>query len=636
MLERLRFPIRFKILVALLLVITAVVSIITFTMANLFHTDKSAYIHDLTSEMAMHTASETRSLLVGYQERLQVFTRLMLEKELARNQKTKLLTQLFEDFREFVAITLYVNGEELATVYDAKALEAAGQTKDSLLAHRRQHPLPFDLIKDRGIYITNSTLSKRLPTLTLAIPNAAYDNEDSHTVTAAVIRIDGLQRLAARSQVFTTFIVDAEGIPLAHTDSRKVIQRTPVGWISGLASLEESQSHGTTLEYDQDGTQMVGGLAGVEASGLLAGVEIPSSAAYLAARELLNNLIIVALVLLIISVILSMFGSRLITRPLERLYNATKVVAKGKFDIQLSSSSRDEISDLAQSFNQMASGLDSREKALKGAQAALVQSEKMAAFGQLGAGIAHEIKNPLAGILGLTQLSMRKMDQESPIHKNLTIIEKETNRCTAIIKNLLKFARQEKVSLEPVEINGVAEDAMAIVEHQLQMHKVKLTHDLAPDLPLISGNANQIQQVLINLMINAQQAMQGESGEVTITTSNHNSGMVDICVKDTGPGIPEEIQAKIFEPFFTTKEVGKGTGLGLSVSYGIIKEHKGDIRVQSAPGEGTEFRISLPMAGLKMACPKCKQPFNLRRDNIGRATKCKKCGSVFKVKKQER
>jgi signal transduction histidine kinase len=635
MLEKIRFPIRFKILVALLLVITAVVSIITFTMANMFHTDKSAYLHDLTAEMAMHTASETRVILTGYQERLQVFTRLMLEKELAGDQKTGLLKQLFEDFQEFVAITVYVNGEELATVYDARVLETAGLTKESLISQRHQRPLPFDRIKDQQIYVANSTLTRRLPTLTLAISHAAIMDNDSHVVIAAVIQIDSLQRLATRSQVFTTFIVDDNGIPLAHTDIHRVTHKTPVEWVFGFAGFGQQQSHGTTLEYNQSDIPMVGGLAQVESSQLLAGVEIPRSAAYLAARELLNNLIIVALVLLIISVILSLFGSRLITRPLERLFEATKIVATGKFDIQLSASSRDEISDLARSFNQMASGLDSREKALKGAQVALVQSEKMAAFGQLGAGIAHEIKNPLAGILGMAQLAIRKMDEEDPLYKNLTIIEKETNRCTAIIKNLLKFARQEKVSLEPVEINSVAEDAMAIVEHQLQMHKIKLTHDLAPDLPLISGNGNQIQQVLINLMINAQQAMQN-SGEVSITTSNHNLETVDICVQDTGPGIPEEIQAKIFEPFFTTKEVGKGTGLGLSVSYGIIKEHNGDIHVKSAPGKGTEFKISLPVAGLKMACPKCQQPFNFRPDKIGRSAKCKKCGNVFNLEKQER
>ncbi len=444
MLNKIRFPIRFKILVALLLVITVVVSIITFTMANLFHTDKSAYIHDLTAEMAMHTASETYAMLTGYQERLQVFTRLMLEKELAADQKTGLLKQLFEDFQEFVAISLYVNGEEMATVYDARSLEAAGLTKDKLVSQRHQRPLPFDRIKDQAIYVANSTLTHRLPTLTLAIPHTAKMDDDSHLVIAAIIRIDGLQRLATRSQVFTTFIVDENGIPLAHTDIQRVIQQTPVEWIFGFAGFGEQQSHGTTLEYNQNDVQMVGGLAQVESSGLMAGVEIPRSTAYLAARQLLNNLIIVALVLLIISVILSMFGSRLITRPLEHLYNATKVVAKGKFDIRLSASSRDEISDLAQSFNQMASGLDSREKALKGAQAALVQSEKMSAFGQLGAGIAHEIKNPLAGILGLTQLSMRKMYHKARFIKICLSSRKKPTAARPLLKIFSNLPARKK------------------------------------------------------------------------------------------------------------------------------------------------------------------------------------------------
>jgi len=632
MFKKLRFPIRFKILIALLLIITAVVSTITFSMANLFHADKSAYIHDLTSEMAMHTAAETRAMLIGYRERLQVFTRIMFEEDLAQAQKSKLLKQLFEEFQEFVAITLYVNGEELATVYDAKSLQAAGLTKEGLLAYRQEHQPPVDLIKAGNPIITNSTQAASLPTFTIMIPLQLQNEQAQPAVVAAVIRLEGLQRLATRSKVFTTFIVDYEGMPLAHTDPEKVVDRTQIGWIADIEGLKGQQSHSTTLEHAQDDIQMVGGLARIESSDLLAGVEIPKAAAYLAARELLNNLIVVALALLVMSVIVSLFGARLITQPLVRLSRATKVVAKGQFDIQLESSSRDEIDDLAQSFNTMASELDSREKALKSAQAALVQSEKMAAFGQLGAGIAHEIKNPLAGILGLTQLSLRKIEKESAISKNLSIIEKETHRCTTIIQNLLKFARQEKVAFEPVEINRVVEDAMAIVEHQLVMNRVKLTKNLAQEIPLISGNANQIQQVLINLMINAQQAMEGRAGEVTVTTSNHNSGNVQIQIRDTGPGIPEDLRAKIFEPFFTTKEVGKGTGLGLSVSYGIITEHGGDIQVKSALGKGTAFNISLPLNNLTTVCPKCKKTYKIKPDSLGRTDKCKRCGNVFKLK----
>ncbi|MEE8553477.1 MAG: ATP-binding protein [Desulfobacterales bacterium] len=631
MFKQLRFPIRFKILISLLLVITAVVSIITFTMANLFHTDKSAYVHDLTSEMAVHTAAETRALLVGYRERLQVFTRFMFDRDLLRDQKTKLLKQLFEDFHEFVAITIYAKGAELTTVYDAKTLKSAGLTKDSLLAYRKDHPLPLDLVESGEVFTVNSTLSDKLPTFTLAISHKTQDVGGKNAVVAAVIRLDGLLRLARRSKVFTTFIVDFKGNTLAHTDPQKVIRHKQVKWISEIKGLQGQRSHGRTLEYVQDGVEMVGGLAQTDFSSLLAGVQIPKAAAYLTARELLNNLIFVSLVLLLVSAAIGLFGSRLITRPLDRLANATKEIAKGKFDIKIESSSRDEINDLSLSFNQMATELNSREKALKGAQAALVQSEKMAAFGQLGAGIAHEIKNPLAGILGLTQLSLRKAEQDDPIYKNLSIIEKETNRCTAIIQNLLKFARQEKVAFEPVNINQVAQDAAAIVEHQLELHKVKLKKNFASSLPMISGNANQIQQVLLNLMINAQQAMEGRPGEVTVTTLSLDSSHVQVQISDNGSGIPEDVQAKIFEPFFTTKEVGKGTGLGLSVSYGIIKEHKGEIKVESSPEKGTTFKIEFPLAVLKTACTKCGQTFKIRQEHIGLKNKCKKCKSVFIV-----
>jgi two-component system NtrC family sensor kinase len=602
------------------------VSLITFTMANLFHKDKAAYIHDLTSEMATHTAAETQALLMGYCERLKVFTRVLLEKDLNPDQKSRLLKQLFEDFQEFIAITLFVNGEELTTIYDAKTLETVGLTKEALLAGTKSQPIPFDRMSENSLFAANSTVTPKLPTFTLAIPFEAG------AVAAAVIRLDGLQRLAERSKVFVTFIVDHDGNTLAHTDLQQVIKRRPVRWVKQIKGLKGGQTHGSTHEVVINDEPVVGGLAGIESSDLLAGVQIPKAAAYLTARELLNSLILVALILLIIAAVLSLFGSRLLTRPLERLSNATKTVAKGHFDVRLNSTSSDEIGDLAHSFNQMAIGLDSRDKALKNAQEALVQSEKMAAFGQLGAGIAHEIKNPLAGILGLAQLSMRKLDNGDALHKNLAIIEKETNRCTAIIQNLLKFARQEKVEFGSVDLNRVARDAMAIVEHQLEMNKVKLVEGFDKNLPAISGNANQIQQVLINLMINAQQAMEGRPGEVRVATVAGNNGHVQIKVTDNGPGMPDEVKAKIFEPFFTTKPVGKGTGLGLSVSYGIVKEHKGEIQVDSAPGTGTTFTLSFPTAEMKSRCPGCSFTFSIQPGHVGLKNKCKNCGNVFEIK----
>jgi len=633
--KRFRFPIRFKILVSLLLIITTVVSVITFTMASLFHEDKLAYVHDLTSEMAGHASSQTRALLVGYQERLQVFTRLLLEKEMAAAQKSKLLTQLFEDFQEFVAISLYVDKKELTTVYDSRTLEEAGLTKETLFQRRKKHPLPLDKIAAGNIYLTNSTVTPKLPTFTMAIDHPSVSDKDKRFVVAAVIRLDDLQSLVKRSKVFVTFVADTKGRLLAHSFEKKVIQRERVNWITLIKGLRGIHSHGTTKEFDQDGVVYVGGVSQIRMGDLIAGVQIPKSAAYLTARELLNRLLFIALGSLIVSALISLFGSQLITRPLDKLMSAARVLATGKFDIQVATSSRDEINDLTQSFNHMASELDTRERALRDAQAALVQSEKLAAFGQLGAGIAHEVKNPLAGILGLTQLSMRKVEDDSAIHKNLIVIEKETNRCTTIIQNLLKFARQEKVAFEATNLNEVAEDAMAIVEHQLEMHKVKVVKELDENLPNIDGNGNQIQQVLINLMINAQQAMDGNAGEVRVISHCPDDEHVEILIKDNGPGMPEDVQAKIFEPFFTTKEVGKGTGLGLSVSYGIVREHKGEIVVESAIDEGTTFRMTFPTRRLMTICPECNKSYPIRAKHIGLKNKCKNCGYIFAIQMPE-
>ena len=194
--------------------------------------------------------------------------------------------------------------------------------------------------------------------------------------------------------------------------------------------------------------------------------------------------------------------------------------------------------------------------------------------------------------------------------------------------------RSEKVVFESVDLNQVARDAIAIVEHQLEMNKVKLISELDSALPDISGNANQIQQVLINLMINAQQAMEGSAGTVTVSTKAAD-GRVRVVVSDDGPGIPEEIKAKIFDPFFTTKAVGKGTGLGLSVSYGIVKEHQGDIRVDSRLDAGTSFTLIFPVSegseALKVTCPQCRKSYPVQSQHVGLKNKCKKCGRVFTI-----
>lgn len=594
MLKNIWFPIRFKILVILLLLVTSVVSLITFTMAKFFHDDKTTYIRDITSVVALHIAEETRSMMIGYEEKLRIFSNLIYDRTLSEEQKSELLKRLFADLQQFVAITSYQNGTEQMVVYDASTFNTADFTREDFANYRLAHPLPLDRIQAGEIYVEDTMLSEKAPTFTIAIAQA-IPNSSTPVVIAALVRMESLMNLSSRSKVFETFIFDANGVFWSHTDLGRISKQVPKKWSDTVAGLREGKTAGSTIEYKQDSVEMIGGLARVGFGGLTAGVQIPKKVAYLTARNLLNNLIWVALVILIVSAIVSLFGSRVLTRPIEKLSDASRVIAKGQFDVQVNVTSRDEIGMFAGSFNQMASELKARESALTEAHAALIQSEKMAAFGQLGAGIAHEVKNPLAGILGYAQLSIRKLEPGTVLFKNLEVIEKETKRCKTIIDNLMKFARQEKVVFEPTNVNQIIEDACAIVNHQMALNNVTLEKELASDLPVVPGSGNQLQQVFMNLMINAQQAMGGTTGTIRISSRRLNAEAIELRFKDSGPGMTAEIQKRIFEPFFTTKPSGKGTGLGLSVSFGIIKDHNGEIRIESEPGKGAEFIITLPL-----------------------------------------
>jgi two-component system, NtrC family, sensor kinase len=586
--KRLRFPLRFKILVSQLLVVSVVLSVITFAMARLFHEDKTTYIHDLTSTVVLHTAAEVGTLMNGYREKLRLFSKVMAEE--AGPGRQQVLKGLFEEFGEFVMVTRSSDqGEE--TVYDSGGLQAAGVSKGELLHFRETHPLPA-AIQDGEPYVEYSTVSPRLPTLTLTIYQPAREGKEAVTASA-VIRLDKLLGLARRSRVFETFLLDARGRFLAHSDRTRIATLAEPSWWNRIKTV---RTPGMTIDYESRGNAMVGGFSRISCGGLTAGVQIRQSSAYLTSRELLGDLVVISLTLLGAAALLSLFWSRRLTRPIEELSEATRKVGQGRFEVEVKTKSRDEIGALAGSFNTMAVELKDREQALKHLYGQLIQSEKMAAFGALGAGIAHEVKNPLAGILGITQLSLRAVDDKHPLEKNLKIIEKETKRCKTIIENLLRFARQEQVEYSEVDLQQVVDDALAIVDHQLGINSVKVEKELEEELPLCRGNGNQLQQVLMNLMINAQQAMGGNPGTVKLSAKKSVEGGVELRVSDTGPGIPPEIRQKIFDPFFTTKPAGQGTGLGLSVTYGIIRDHGGEIRLESAVGEGATFIITLPAA----------------------------------------
>ncbi len=235
------------------------------------------------------------------------------------------------------------------------------------------------------------------------------------------------------------------------------------------------------------------------------------------------------------------------------------------------------------------------ERKLQETHLQLVSSEKMASLGKLAAGIAHEINNPLGGILIYASLMMEDLPEDDPKRADLARIVQEAGRCKEIVKSLLEFARQTEPKKEPTDINRAIQDGLFFLVNQALFHNIRIIKELDPTLPLVHGNASQLKQVFMNIIVNAAEAMHG-NGTLTIRTSMSPDGnMVTIQFTDTGEGIPEENLSRIFDPFFTTKDVGKGTGLGLATSFGIIEEHGGKIHVKSKVGEGATFSIELPV-----------------------------------------
>lgn len=234
----------------------------------------------------------------------------------------------------------------------------------------------------------------------------------------------------------------------------------------------------------------------------------------------------------------------------------------------------------------------------------LIQSEKLASLGQLAASVVHEVNNPLAGIMVYVKLLLKKYREKNlqteKSETQLLKMEKELERTSRIIRNLLDFARQSEPIMKPVEINKVIEAALLLVENQINLENINLKKGLDPNLPSVFADFDKIQQVLINIILNAIQAMP-EGGTLTITSSNagivriggSQKNAVKIVIEDTGVGIPKENLNKLFTPFFTTKEKGKGVGLGLSVAHGIIGKHKGKMEVESELDIGTTFTIYL-------------------------------------------
>lgn len=320
------------------------------------------------------------------------------------------------------------------------------------------------------------------------------------------------------------------------------------------------------------------------------------------------------------SLILTIILWKLVIKPLITLSDGMESVTKGNLDKTVSISTKDEIGTLATIFNEMTREIrSSREKLenwakeleeevtkkteeIKRGQEQFVHTEKLASLGRMAAGVAHEINSPLTGIVTFAHLMLKRIPPENKMDReDLDVIIEQAERCSKIIKGLLGFSRAIPSEKNEMNIHDAIQNAINIIQHQAKFHNIKIEVNEDGNLPPIKGDSSQVQQVFLNLLINAADAM-NDKGQITISTSRtvvDGIPYVEIAVSDTGPGISEEHISRLFEPFFTTKPVGKGTGLGLAVSHGIIKKHGGHIIVKSTPGAGATFLVRLPIMDSK-------------------------------------
>lgn len=324
--------------------------------------------------------------------------------------------------------------------------------------------------------------------------------------------------------------------------------------------------------------------------------------------------------IILIGIFLVFFTSRFVEKPILELIKGTKAVSEMQLDKPIAISSSEELDELAHSFNGMReklkaaqaeneqftqrleSKVEERTRQLKTAQQKLMQTDRLASLGQLAASVAHEINNPISGVLNLSMLMQRILKDDGIPPKRIPDFRRylsqqasETSRVGRIVSDLLAFSRRSKPQTSDADLNAIIKTTISLVSHKLQLSNVSPLLDLEENLPMVRCDPSQIQQVVINLVMNGAEAIKG-GGTVTVRTRHEaDKPFVRLDIQDTGSGMTPEVLRKIFDPFFTTKEEGKGVGLGLAVVYGIVEAHGGDIEVETEIGHGSTFHVTLPV-----------------------------------------
>ncbi|MGZ3703944.1 MAG: sensor histidine kinase, partial [Bdellovibrionota bacterium] len=417
----------------------------------------------------------------------------------------------------------------------------------------------------------------------------AIRSPPANQVIYADINLEYLLKAIENTGIAKAFLTDSSGGIIADSDSKNVLSRAsfadhPLIRRAGTPNLKQE-----VKQFDYLGKKYLGSFYRLSTAGLIAVSQVETDEAFAAAQVLMRKSFLYALIVVTAAILISIFLAHSITAPIEDMVHATQLVAHGDFTVKVPITTRDEIAVLSKSFNSMTHDLGETLDQLKATQNQLIQSERMAAIGQIARSIGHEFGNILLAIVGNVDLAQATEDP-AKIKKNLETILRASERASLIVRNLQSFSKNESVraSAEPP---AMIRATLGLLQHEIKKNSIKVVDQCEACSPVLA-NAAEIEQVLMNLIINAMHAMP-QGGTVSVGCRNEEGGNVVLWVKDTGSGIPPDVLPRIFDYAFTTKGE-KGSGLGLTISKQIIDSHSGTITVKTELGSGTAFEIKLP------------------------------------------
>jgi signal transduction histidine kinase len=582
--------IRAQVVLLVSLLLLAAMAVYLTLATRIVTRDKEATVYDVNALVARTVADQVETTVDGFADKLRYFGQEYATTPGDAERRAKSLFSADDEVLSLEVSRATDDGFERAFLFiDQDRLATLNVERDDILLARKQTPVPFDVVRRGGVLLQNASLPPDLALLRLSAMTS-----DGRAIVTADLRPERLLRTVTTGSVTKVFLVDGLGRVLAHREGAKVLSKEDLSGLAPVKSALSGKAERGAEQYEAGGQQLLASYARV-GSGLAAVVaEVPVAEVFGATRELSSRSLLFAGGIVALALVLAVFLSRALTAPLRRLADTMAVISKGEYGVTVAVEGAPEIRSVGTALNEMSKELIRRSDDLQRAHNNLVQSEKLSAVGELAASVAHEVKNPMVGILGFAQLG-QESESMAEAKEYFGLIESDTQRANKILQNLLEFARPPEMEMEPLAPNDVVQGALSLCRHQLQMQGVKVETALGEGLGGIMGNNNQLRQVLLNLMMNAGQAM-ADSPQKRVTVATVADGdFVKVLVKDTGPGIPPDVMQNLFKPFFTTKRRGLGTGLGLSVSRSIIEAHKGTLTAESQAGQGATFILRLPV-----------------------------------------